>query len=53
MMASVLSYIRKTDLMAPFPQVNAYYQRCTSRPAWQRTLALYAERLGAKVDDIR
>jgi glutathione S-transferase len=53
MMASVLRNVRKTDLMAPFPRITSYYQRCTARPAWQRTLALYAERLGVRVDDIR
>jgi glutathione S-transferase len=53
MMACVLRSIRKTDLMAPFPKVKAYYERCQARPAWQRTLALYAERLGVSVDDIR
>ena len=53
MMAGVLRGIRKTDLMAPFPKVKAYYERCLARPAWQRTLALYAERLGVRVDDIR
>ena len=53
MMAGVLRSIRKTDLMEPFPGVKAYYERCFGRPAWQRTLALYAERLGVEVDDIR
>jgi len=53
MMAGVLRSIRKTDLMAPFPKVKGYYERCQARPAWQRTLALYAERLGVSVDDIR
>lgn len=53
MMASVLRIIRKTDLMEPFPKLKAYYERCRARPAWQRTLALYAERLGVSVDDIR
>lgn len=53
MMAGVLRTIRKTDLMAPFPKIKAYYERCFARPAWQRTLGLYAERLGVKVDDIR
>jgi glutathione S-transferase len=53
MMASVLRNVRKTDLMEPFPRIKAYYERCFSRPAWQRTLSLYAERLGVKVDDIR
>jgi len=53
MMACVLRAIRKTDLMDPFPTLKAYYQRCLARPAWQRTLSLYADRLGARVDDIR
>ena len=53
MMACVLRSVRKTDLMGPFPRVTAYYERCLARPAWQRTLALYAERLGVSVEDIR
>jgi glutathione S-transferase len=53
MMAGVLRYIRKSDLMKPYPKVEAYYARCCARPAWQRTLAMYAERLGVNVDDIR
>jgi len=53
MMACVLRGIRKTDLMKPFPRVMAYYERCMARPAWQRTLALYAERVGVSVSDIR
>ena len=53
MLANVLRTIRKTDLMQPFPKLEAYYERCHARPAWQRTLALCAERLGVSVDDIR
>jgi glutathione S-transferase len=53
MMACVLRDVRKTDLLATFPRTKAYYERCIARPAWQRTLGLYAERLGVKVDDIR
>jgi glutathione S-transferase len=53
MMAGVLRGIRKTDLLTPFPRVKAYYERCQARPAWQRTLGLYAERLGVRIDDIR
>jgi len=52
-MAGVLRTIRKTDLMEPFPKLKAYYARCFARPAWQRTLGLYAERLGVSVDAIR
>jgi glutathione S-transferase len=39
--------------MDSFPKLKGYYERCFARPAWQRTLALYAERLGVSVDDIR
>jgi glutathione S-transferase len=53
LMAGVLRGIRKTDLMEPFPRIRAYYQRCFARPAWERTLGLYAERVGVNVDDIR
>jgi glutathione S-transferase len=53
MMACVLRSTRKTDLMAPFPSVKAYYERCLARPAWQRTLALYAGRIGVSVDEVR
>ncbi len=53
MMSCVLRSLRKTDLMDPFPRIKAYYARCIARPAWQRTLVLYAERVGVSVDDIR
>ncbi|MBI2390093.1 MAG: glutathione S-transferase family protein [Deltaproteobacteria bacterium] len=53
MMSGVLRSIRKTDLMEPFPRIRAYHERCQARPAWQRTLGLYAERLGVRVADIR
>src|SRR6187399_726886 len=50
MMAGVLRGIRKTGLMDPFPRMKAYFERCQARPAWQRTLGLYAERLGVDLD---
>jgi glutathione S-transferase len=53
LMANVLRGVRKTDLMDPFPRIKAYYERCHARPAWQRALGLYAERLGVNVDSIR
>jgi glutathione S-transferase len=53
LMACVLRGVRKTDLMDPFPKVKAHYERCFARPAWHRTLRLYAERLGVSVDSIR
>jgi glutathione S-transferase len=53
MMAGVLRETRKTDLMDSHENVKAYYERCFARPAWDRTLRLYADRLGVKVDTIR
>ncbi len=53
MMAGVLRNIRNTELMTPYPRITAYYARCFARPAWQRTLAMYAERLGVAIDVVR
>jgi len=50
--ACVLRTIRKTDIMDSFPKIKAYFERCLARPAWQRTLSLYAERFGVSVDKI-
>ena len=47
LLASVLRQLRHTDLMDGYPNVKAFYARAMARPAWQRTLDLYAERLGA------
>src|SRR5215470_20084886 len=43
LLASVLREIRKTDLIDPHPRLKDY-ARALARPAWQRTLSLYAER---------
>jgi glutathione S-transferase len=53
LLASVLREIRKTDLMASYPRLKEFYARALARPAWERTLDLYAERLGVPVADIR
>ena len=47
LLASVLRQLRHTDLMDAYPNVKAFYARAMARPAWKRTLDLYAERLGA------
>ncbi len=52
LLATVLRQIRKTDLIDSYPRLKAYYERALARPAWQRTLSLYAERLGVTVADI-
>ena len=53
MMAGVLRTVRKTDLLDPFPGTKAYRDRCFGRPAWERTLKMYADRFGVSVDAIR
>src|SRR5688500_15527962 len=52
MMAGVLRNVRKTDLLDPFPKTKAYRDRCFARPAWNRTLQMYADRFGVTVDEI-
>jgi glutathione S-transferase len=39
--------------MDPYPRLKQFYARALARPAWERTLGLYAERLGVSVADIR
>ena len=51
-MAGVLREVRQSDLMDGWPAVRAFHDRAHARPAWRRTLALYAERLGTTVDAI-
>jgi glutathione S-transferase len=53
LLATVLREIRHTDLLDSYPRMKDYYARATSRPAWERTLHSYAERLGVDVADIR
>jgi len=48
LMAHVLSAgIKDPSLIAPYPGVAAYRDRCLARPAWQRTYAAYCERVEA------
>jgi glutathione S-transferase len=53
LLATVLRQVRHTDLIEPYPRLKAYCARALSRPAWQRTLRLCAERQGVNVADIR
>jgi glutathione S-transferase len=46
LMAHVLhSGIKDQNLIAPYPHVVAYRDRCLARPAWQHTLAAYCARV--------
>jgi glutathione S-transferase len=53
LLATVLREIRKTDLINAYPRLKAYFERALARPAWERTLNSYAERLGVSIADIR
>jgi glutathione S-transferase len=52
MLAHVLKEIRKTDLMDAYPNVAAFYARAFARPAWNKTRALTAKRLGVDLAQI-
>jgi glutathione S-transferase len=45
-MTGVLREIRKTDLLRPFPHLESYRHRCEERPAFQKVLKEYEDRLG-------
>ena len=49
---TVLRMIRHTDIIKPYPHLKSYYERALARPAWQRTLKSYSDRLGVSVADI-
>jgi glutathione S-transferase len=51
LLATVLRAIRHTDLIEPYPLLQAYCAKALARPAWQRTLSLCAERQGATAAD--
>ena len=52
-MAGVLRMVRKTDMLRPYPRMTAYDERCFARPAWERALAMYADRFGIPMEQIR
>lgn len=39
MMVTVLRILRHTDILAKYPNLNAYKERCEARPAFQKALA--------------
>ena len=47
LMAHVLSAIKDEGLIAPYPGVVAYRDRCLARPAWKRTIEAYCARVEA------
>ncbi len=53
LLTTVLRQVRTTDLINPYSRLKAYYERASARPAWQRTLKLYAQRLGVTAAEIQ
>lgn len=49
---SVLRGVRKTDFIEPYPRLKDFYARASARPAWNRALESYAQRLGVTANDI-
>ncbi len=47
LMAHVLSGIKDEALIAPYPGIASYRDRCMARPAWKRTVELYCARVEA------
>jgi glutathione S-transferase len=48
LMAHLLSSgIKDETLIAPYPGVASYRDRCQARPAWQRTIEAYCARVKA------
>jgi glutathione S-transferase len=47
MMTTVLRILRHTDIVASFPSLHAYQQRCEARPAFGRALAAQMAPFGA------
>lgn len=47
LMAHVLTEVRDDEMMKPYARVAAYRERCLARPAWQKTMERYCERVVA------
>ena len=47
LMTTVLRELRTTDLLEEYPRIKRYVAYCEDRPAWQRTLDAYEQRLHA------
>jgi len=47
LMAHVLSVVKDEALIAPYPGVVAYRDRCLARPAWKKALGAYLARVEA------
>jgi len=43
----LLSGIKDEALIAPYPKITAYRDRCLARPAWKRTIESYCARVEA------
>ncbi|WP_245772657.1 glutathione S-transferase family protein [Myxococcus fulvus] len=53
LMVTVLREVRNAGVLERFARVSAYRERCEQRPAWQRTLDAYEQRLGVPAGSAR
>ena len=47
LMTHVLSGVKDAQLIAPYPAISSYRDRCLARPAWKRTIEAYCARVEA------
>lgn len=47
LMTHVVDAETREEMLSPYPHLRAYRARCTERPAWQKTLEAYRERVAA------
>ena len=47
LMAHLLSGIKDEGLIAPYPGMASYRDRCLARPAWKRTIEAYCAQVEA------
>jgi glutathione S-transferase len=53
LMTTVLREVRHSGVLDGYPRVRAFRERCEARPAWQRTLDAYEQRLGVAAGSAR
>ena len=53
LLTTVLRQAKKLSLLEHWPRLDEYRARCEARPAWQRALDRYEERLGVKPGSAR
>lgn len=52
LLASVLRSTLELELLTNYSNLNSYFVRAFERPAWQRTLSAYSQRMGVPISEI-